>query len=250
MSKLQGIIEQACRAWFPQERIWTNYRPEWLFGMEIDIFLPDLKIAIEVQGHQHYLFVPDLQNTVDKFKAQVDRDKRKKHLIRQRGIAFFEVPCVNKVMGGLQRKLEHFLHKRLSTPPNLRKEWSQHRRHLNTCRDLVRFKLKRGALIPVNKKSAKALKAAQKAARSASINDIAPAPCLPSSRPANNETGPYGKKHSVSPGKQVAERVRLDSADPQRVVLPDTRYTEKSPAGAYACHDKTLVPLSARFRKD
>lgn len=179
MSKLQGIIERACREWFPDQKIWTNYRPDWLHGMEIDIFLPDIRIAIEVQGHQHYLFVPDLQQTVEQFKAQVKRDKRKKHLIRQRGLAFFTVPCVNMVMGGLQQKLGKHLRRKLITPDALRQEWSEHRLQLNTRKDYTRYKLKGNKLIPVNKASAKLLRATQRAGNdfsTASIDSKASAP--------------------------------------------------------------------------
>lgn len=217
MSHLQGIIERACKAWFPGERIWTNYRPDWLYGMEIDIFMPDIKLAIEVQGHQHHLFVPDFQDSVDTFKAQVDRDKRKRYLIKQRGIAFFEVPCVNKVMGGLQQKLTNYLHKRLSTPPELKKEWSAHRRYLNTCKNMVRFKLKSGTLIPINKKSAKILKAARKHFPSANSNDKAIAVLSRANNGAKQTTNPATRVRipQGSPGNQVAERVRLESASPQ-----------------------------------
>lgn len=39
---------------FPDETVLFHTRPRWLEGLEIDIYLPNRKIAIEYQGKQHY----------------------------------------------------------------------------------------------------------------------------------------------------------------------------------------------------
>ncbi len=39
---------------FPKRKILHHFRPDWLHGMELDIFIPDLNLAIEYQGQQHY----------------------------------------------------------------------------------------------------------------------------------------------------------------------------------------------------
>jgi hypothetical protein len=47
---------------FPQYRIRENYRPDWLLSsnitkLELDFYIEELKIGVEVQGEQHYKFV-------------------------------------------------------------------------------------------------------------------------------------------------------------------------------------------------
>ncbi len=38
----------------PGEEILRHYRPQWLGGLELDIFIPGLRLAIEYQGVQHF----------------------------------------------------------------------------------------------------------------------------------------------------------------------------------------------------
>ena len=52
MSYFQDIVLQQVRLWFPSDVILVDQRPSFLHGLEIDIFLPELHIGIEVQGHQ------------------------------------------------------------------------------------------------------------------------------------------------------------------------------------------------------
>jgi hypothetical protein len=58
-----------------------DYRPSWLFGMEIDLYFPELGFGLEFQGDQHYIPVYGKAN----LDSQQARDKRKKALARERG---------------------------------------------------------------------------------------------------------------------------------------------------------------------
>lgn len=42
----------------PGLRMFTNYRPTWLRGMELDIFFPELSLGIEVNGPHHNQALP------------------------------------------------------------------------------------------------------------------------------------------------------------------------------------------------
>lgn len=71
---------------YPNEKHEDNYRPDWLFGMELDRYYPDLKIGYEMQGTQHYERPSNFYKTLDEFINQRKRDIRKMEICRDRGI--------------------------------------------------------------------------------------------------------------------------------------------------------------------
>lgn len=153
MSKLQDLIGKALKEWFPGEEILENYRPEWLGGLEFDFYLPNHKVAIEVQGQQHRRWCPTLQKTPEDHKAQRRRDSLKRKIAGKMGVMLFAAHVNHLVMGGLQDKLSRYFHRYLRTPQALRYEWDQHRRFLNSNHFISMKMTKRGP-VPVNKKSA------------------------------------------------------------------------------------------------
>jgi hypothetical protein len=50
----ESILHQIICGIFPKESIIRHYRPDWLEGLELDIYMPRLNIAFEYQGQQHY----------------------------------------------------------------------------------------------------------------------------------------------------------------------------------------------------
>jgi len=50
----ETILFNMVRRLFPDEEIFRHHRPEWLDGLELDIYLPSREIAFEYQGQQHY----------------------------------------------------------------------------------------------------------------------------------------------------------------------------------------------------
>lgn len=60
-----------------------NYRPSWLNGMEIDIFLPDLNIAIEIDGFYH------------SNEEQHERDIKKNKLLNNKSIKVIRIRDFN-----------------------------------------------------------------------------------------------------------------------------------------------------------
>lgn len=58
-----------------------NYRPDWLYGMELDFYFPNKKIAIEFNGDQHYVYTEFGEHL-----AQARRDAIKAKICKERGI--------------------------------------------------------------------------------------------------------------------------------------------------------------------
>jgi hypothetical protein len=75
---------------FPNEKVLYNSRPRWLKRLQIDIYLPKLKLGFEYQGQQHFMPV-ELFGGKEAFVKQVQRDKLKKKLCDKKGITLLYV---------------------------------------------------------------------------------------------------------------------------------------------------------------
>ena len=85
----ETLLYQLIVQLYPNQEIIRNIRPKWLEGLELDIYLPQLNLAFEYQGQQHYKPIKAWGG--DKaFKALKRRDARKKELCRQLGIRLIE----------------------------------------------------------------------------------------------------------------------------------------------------------------
>lgn len=60
--------------------------------LELDIYLPQFKIAIEVNGGMHYRFIRYFHRTITNFQRQRSRDTKKKIMCQDLGIQLIEVP--------------------------------------------------------------------------------------------------------------------------------------------------------------
>lgn len=107
-SKVYSIVRQL----YPHEKIQRRCRPKWLQGLEIDIYLPDMKIGIEYQGEQHYKPIKHWGGEETLRKTQM-RDAKKRKLCHDNGIAlvyinYYDditeelVKCkINEAIGGI-----------------------------------------------------------------------------------------------------------------------------------------------------
>lgn len=96
-SKLQQLAADQIKATFPDIVIKQNYRARWLKGemnrlYELDIFLPELNMGIEVQGRQHYEHIPFFHGkSPDGLSAQLERDDAKQKLCMKSGVILLEI---------------------------------------------------------------------------------------------------------------------------------------------------------------
>lgn len=97
-------MKRFLREMLPTQPI-ENYRPEELHGMELDLYWPELNIAAEFQGDQHYVPVYGTSNLC----SQRARDKQKKQICRQYGVALIEVDAIHLEYTTLNRKVKFAL---------------------------------------------------------------------------------------------------------------------------------------------
>lgn len=81
----------------------TNYRPNWLGGLEIDIFFPELKLAIEFQGDQHYVPVYGRES----LKIQKRNDIIKRQILISMGYAFLRINASHLTSYVLDKKIKN-----------------------------------------------------------------------------------------------------------------------------------------------
>jgi len=84
----EGFVSNLISEAFPNHKVIRNVRPEWLKSdkgkhLEIDIFVLDIKLAIEIQGPQHFV---DLYSTPIQHQVLMKNDLLKKEACKVNGI--------------------------------------------------------------------------------------------------------------------------------------------------------------------
>ena len=90
----------------------SKSRPDFLrnpvtgnsFNLELDCYCPELKLAVEYNGIQHYKYTPYFHKNKDAFTNQKYRDYIKKEKCLQNGILLIDVPYSVKI-----KDIENFL---------------------------------------------------------------------------------------------------------------------------------------------
>ncbi|MDT5061493.1 MAG: hypothetical protein QOH63_1952 [Acidobacteriota bacterium] len=100
-SKLESNVGKVILEQFGGFSIKRNIRPAWLTSpegerLELDFYLPELRIAFEIQGAQHYRYVPHFHRTTFAFRDQVRRDACKRKLCVEQRITLFEVSTLDE----------------------------------------------------------------------------------------------------------------------------------------------------------
>ena len=84
----ENILYNNLKSIFKNYEIIRHYRPSFLKGLELDFFLPQIDLAIEYQGIQH--FKPQEHWGGKKaFNNLIERDQKKKELCSEYGIKIF-----------------------------------------------------------------------------------------------------------------------------------------------------------------
>lgn len=85
-------------------------RPPWLRNprtgrvCELDFYCDELKLAVEVQGMQHYVYPNSWHKNRTEFEEQVYRDRLKEDLCKQLGVTLVHVPFTVQ-----QKNVEEFI---------------------------------------------------------------------------------------------------------------------------------------------
>lgn len=74
-----------------------QYRSKWLDRLVIDVYIPELMLAIEYQGLQHYQRNKYYQENVDKFTEYIERDSKKKQLCESYGVKIIYWPFTKSI---------------------------------------------------------------------------------------------------------------------------------------------------------
>ena len=81
----ESVMAQLAAQLFPEYKMFRHYRPEWLEGLELDVFFPDLSLGLEYQGEQHFEPV-ECWGGVEALLDLQARDLRKVIICQNRGI--------------------------------------------------------------------------------------------------------------------------------------------------------------------
>jgi len=95
-SKLQELSSRLVNKYFGDYGVKENYRPEWMISdkgkrLELDLYVEKLSFAIEVQGQQHYKYVPFFHVSAREFEEKQADDKEKKILCKRRNVTLYEI---------------------------------------------------------------------------------------------------------------------------------------------------------------
>jgi len=103
-----------------------------LGDLEIDIFLPQFNIGIEVNGKMHYEFVEYFHHTYKNFLRQLERDRLKKIKCQQMGIRLIEVPNLKSFSKKYAEELYCILRNNLICLLNLKNNINQDYEYLSS----------------------------------------------------------------------------------------------------------------------
>jgi hypothetical protein len=75
---------------YPANKVERHARPPWLMGLELDVFIPDLRLGFEYQGVQHYQPIEAWGGAKALSELQI-RDAKKRALCIQNNVVMVEV---------------------------------------------------------------------------------------------------------------------------------------------------------------
>jgi hypothetical protein len=117
-SRLQDLFVRKVRYVFEPlgYDVIENFRPKWLKtkssqrALEIDVFIPELHVGVEIHGKQHFEHVPFFHQTDEDFERAIRLDMEKRIACAENGVFLFEIETeerVNDVIEKICKLVEH-----------------------------------------------------------------------------------------------------------------------------------------------
>jgi len=113
-SKLQRQVSILLNTHLGQYTIRENHRPEWLEGLELDFYIEELRVGIEIQGRQHFEYTPHFHGSYDDFLAQKQRDAQKYGHCLHHEIALFYITSPEQAIALVERLAKKRIEKSLN----------------------------------------------------------------------------------------------------------------------------------------
>jgi len=128
-SKLERLVYNTLLKEYPHLKVKHNTRPVWMrykdgTRLELDFYIPYLKVAIEVQGRQHYEFVKFFHRDESQFKKRKEYDDYKRFACLDRGVELYEISNKNELRIALldiKKRTEFSKAKKFYLPSELKK---------------------------------------------------------------------------------------------------------------------------------
>ena len=86
LSITERLVQKAVKKEFPYLKVDCNSFPNFLQGLQYDIFLPEVSLAIEIDGEQHFKYMEWIHKCPENFNLQRKRDRKKDKLSKSNGI--------------------------------------------------------------------------------------------------------------------------------------------------------------------
>lgn len=86
----ETVLAQIVERILPNDEIVRHHRPDWLDGLELDIWVPKAGLAIEYQGQQHFHPI-EAWGGEKALAKQKRRDERTRSLCKEKGVELLEI---------------------------------------------------------------------------------------------------------------------------------------------------------------
>lgn len=86
----ETMLFQILQRILPEQEVIRHYHPDWLDGLELDIYFPTLQLALEYQGQQHFHSIKAWGG--EKALGELrNRDKRKEEICKRLGVCLITI---------------------------------------------------------------------------------------------------------------------------------------------------------------
>jgi len=109
--RARAFLESYFKKSFPKSRpdFMVNTVTGSKYNLELDCYNPELRLAVEYNGQQHYNYIPFFHKNKEAFYNHKYRDELKRIRCKEIGITLIEIPYTE------EKHLERFLEQQLKT---------------------------------------------------------------------------------------------------------------------------------------